>query len=870
MKIRKLFTSIVILLMLSMSLVAVLPAANAHSPAWDVPTYAYISASQNPVGVGQTLTISFWLNPLSPTANGIYGDNWIFTLKVTDPSGETKTIGTFTSNPTAWAFSQYTPDKVGTYTFQMLFAGQTLVNANPPPIPSVFSTSVFIGDHYQASESSVAVTVQQQAVTSLPQTPLPSNYWQRPINAQNQQWSRIAGNWLYGTYNSTSNFNPYSTGPDSPHIVWTKPLQFGGQVGGDFAGDGSTMSNYYTGKLYEGAFTPPIIINGVLYYNEGQATAPREGFYAVDLRTGETLWWKNSTGPVQIGAQTTAHIGSTDIPWQYPQLKFGQILNFYSPNQQGGIPYLWENYVSQDAATYSYTMGNGTVYSFSSPKGSNIWQMLDAFTGNYICSLANVPSGSIMYDENGNILVYTLNAAQKTLTLWNSTKALEYPHNNLEHLSTGEAFYWMWRPPVGRTVDAKYGYMWNVTQPQVYPGEVISCVSTDVLVCTNGNMQIPQNWQMEVGINAKTGEQLWIQNRSLPVGSTSYALMGIISNGVYGEFHLGSMEWYGFSAYTGEQLWGPSEQFPNPWGSQPSTPPRYETNAYGNIYQLCMDGIHAIRMSDGKVLWNFEAPSSGVETITPTYPFMQSAMVLADNKVFAASSIQYGDPLYRGAELYAINAQSGQQLWSMNGFFTSGMAVADGYLVGFNGYDNQIYCFGKGQSATSVSATPGVGNVVTLQGSVTDQSPGETCLGTPAASTPAIADEFMGDWMAYLYEQQPQPQNAKGVSLTLYATDSSGTTTNIGTTSTDIAGHYVVSWTPPSNGVYTITAAFDGTKSYFASTAETSIAVNAVSTTPTTPAASTVNAVSPEMFYAVSAILVILILVVAFLVLRKK
>lgn len=425
----------------------------------------------------------------------------------------------------------------------------------------------------------------------------------------------------------------------------------------------------------------------------------------------------------------------------------------------------------------------------------------------------------------------------------------------------------MWRPPVGRTVNAINGFEWNVTFPTTYAGEVLSCISPDVLIATTGNMQVPQNWQMEIGINAKTGEQMWVQNRSLPVGSTSYALMGIIGNGVYGEFHLGSMEWYGFSAYTGEQLWGPSEQFPNPWGSQPSTPPRYETNAYGNIYQLCMDGIHAIRMSDGKVLWNFEAPSSGVETSTPTYPFMQSAMVVADNKVFAASSIQYGDPLYRGAELYAINAQSGQQLWSMNGFFTSGMAVAEGYLVGFNGYDNQIYCFGRGQSATSVSATPGVGNVVTLQGTVTDQSPGKTSLGIPAAGTPAIADDFMGDWMAYLYEQQAPPQNAKGVSLTLYATDSSGTTTTIGTTSTDIAGHYAVSWTPSSNGVYTVKAAFDGTESYFASTAETSIAVSTASTATT---ANTVNAVSPEIFYAVSAILVVLILVVAFLVPGKN
>jgi hypothetical protein len=282
-----------------------------------------------------------------------------------------------------------------------------------------------------------------------------------------------------------------------------------------------------------------------------------------------------------------------------------------------------------------------------------------------------------------------------------------------------------------------------------------------------------------------------------------------------------------------------------------------------------MDGIHCVSLTDGTNLWNFEAQSSGVETSTPTYPFMQSAMVVADNKVFAASSIQYGDPLYRGSELYAINAQTGQKIWSIDGFFTSGMAVAEGYLVGFNGYDNQIYCFGKGQSATTVSAAPGVGNAVTIQGTVTDQSPGETCLGIPAAGTAAIADEFMSDWMAYLYEQQPMPQNARGVPVTLYATGPDGSTETIGTTTTDTSGHYVVSWTPAQKGTYTITACFDGTESYFASTDETGIAVDLTSTSPTTTT-NTANSLPAEAFYAVSVVLIVLIIVVAVLIVRKK
>ena len=41
---------------------------------------------------------------------------------------------------------------------------------------------------------------------------------------------------------------------------------------------------------------------------------PRNGYYAVDVATGETLWYHNSTGPLLIGTQTAAHISGTDIP----------------------------------------------------------------------------------------------------------------------------------------------------------------------------------------------------------------------------------------------------------------------------------------------------------------------------------------------------------------------------------------------------------------------------------------------------------------------------------------------------------------------------------------------------------------------------
>ena len=333
---------------------------------------------------------------------------------------------------------------------------------------------------------------------------------------------------------------------------------------------------------------------------------------------------------------------------------------------------------------------------------------------------------------------------------------------------------------------------------------------------------------------------------------------------------------YGYSAYQGQQLWGPTTAYTNPWGSEVFT----STSAYGNYYAESIDGIHAFNLATGNPLWTFYAPSSGFQNPSfPTYPFEEgSSVTVADNKVFVFPGNSHGDALFNGASLYALDATSGQQIWSISGFFEDTMAIADGYLVAFNGYDNQIYCFGKGQTATSVTATPGVGNAVTIEGTVTDQSSGQTCLGTPAAGTPAVSDASMSAWMAYLYEQQPMPTNATGVPLTLTVYDSNGNVVATLSAQTDITGHYMVSWTPPSTGMYKVTASFDGTNSYFVSTSETGIAVGVsgsstvtpspqVSTAPVPPGSS---GVSTMTYVAVAAAVIIIAVVAVALVLRRR
>lgn len=91
---NKTLYAIALTLMLTFSaLVAYLPAVNAHTPAWNIPTYAFIEATPNPVGLNQQIFLTFWIDKVAPTAAGIAGDRWThYSVEVITPSGTKKTL----------------------------------------------------------------------------------------------------------------------------------------------------------------------------------------------------------------------------------------------------------------------------------------------------------------------------------------------------------------------------------------------------------------------------------------------------------------------------------------------------------------------------------------------------------------------------------------------------------------------------------------------------------------------------------------------------------------------------------------------------------------------------------------------------------
>ena len=365
------------------------------------PTYLFLTVQPNPIGVGQEANVVYWMDMPPPTASGPRGDRWQgWTMEITSPDGDVETINLAASDAAGSGIIKYTPTQTGNYSFKISFPGQNITQGSAI-------------NWYMPSESAkVQLTVQEEQIQPIPYIPLPTEYWSRPINAANHGWNQLASNWLgagsagpHGPrcYDSNGNFNPYGTAPDAPHVMWTREIAFGGIVGEE-TGD----TNYFPGETYDRKFQPPIIMQGRLYYNQRLGVDRWQGLYCIDLQTGEEIWFKNGT-----------------------TVTFGQLLNWQTPNVHGIIPHLWSV--------------SGTTY-----------KMYDAFTGDWLLDIANVSSGTMVFGENGEILIYNLAGATNRLTLWNSSKVLETS-------MTGDWYY----RPTGPVIDGNKGYEWNVTVPDM-------------------------------------------------------------------------------------------------------------------------------------------------------------------------------------------------------------------------------------------------------------------------------------------------------------------------------------------------------------------------------------------------------------------
>jgi hypothetical protein len=222
--------------------------------------------------------------------------------------------------------------------------------------------------------------------------------------------------------------------------------------------------------------------------------------------------------------------------------------------------------------------------------------------------------------------------------------------------------------------------------------------------------------------------------------------------------------------------------------------------------------------------------------------------------------------LWRGPNLRCINATDGTEVWSIL-FWGAGMAptdpsnvaMADGILVGLNYFDNELYAFGKGPSATTVeapmTAIP-LGEGVVIRGTVTDDTPTgrrntNDMFEFTLKGTPAISDEDMGAWMEYMFMQQAKPKDVKGVEVVITTLDPNGNTYELGRTTSDENGEFGCVVDTPVPGKYKIIATFEGSAAYGPSSASTYLWVEeapspAVPIEPEAPEEPTEEPTAPE------------------------
>ncbi len=855
---KKAFTAIAALLLVSLIASSMVCVSVAAPQPYDTKkTYAFINAVPNPIGVGEQTLINVGITE----AIGGFGSGlgWTgLTVTVTKPDGTKETLGPYRTDTTGATGDVYVPDVTGNYTLQTHFPQQWYNTTGYGAVSTL----------YKASDSEpMTLIVQEEPVKYYPGNALPSEYWTRPIDAQLREWYPVSGNWLYDPANR---FAPYNAGPETAHILWTKPITTGGLVGGNYGliGSGSTSVGMGIGDAYEGRWTNRLILDGKLYYNTVPASDRPNLIHCVDLHTGEELWAK------------------TFLDNQ--SLAFGQLFYWQSYNYQGVFAYLW------------VTTGGASYYGPPTPE---TWTAFDAYTGNWIATLTNVPSGTTMRDANGGLYRLQIDQTNGWMALWNMSALV-----SMEGSWGGGGFMGglalrtinasatnpMTKLP---TAEVQRSWAWNVTIPKNLPGSVQVSYFNDRVIGTN----LASSWYQ--GTAAPANVEVW--GLSLKEGQEGQVLFDATWNApndwiegnqtlnwaTFSQESKVGILWskelrqhYGISLETGKLMWGPTQSqfFLDMYeGTQLTS----HLVAHGRLYACGVSGImYCYNVTTGKLIWTYSAEDPYTEMLWNNNWWLGITFI-TDDKVYVGSGEHSpNQPLPRGAPFLCLNATNGDLIWRANGLFRQtgwgGLGIiGDSVMATMDTYDQRIYAVGKGPSAITVTAPDiGVtmGTSIVLRGRVTDISPGTTDSSLTMRfpnGVPAVADECMSDWMLYVYKQFALPANATGVTVSLDVVDANGNFRNIGTTKSDASGSYSYQWTPDIPGKYTVFASFAGSGGYWPSSSETSFAVDEAPATPTPAVQQTGLATTSELLTYLTAgviAIIIAIAVVGVLILRKR
>jgi hypothetical protein len=794
---------------------------------------AYLSFRPNPVGLGQTFLVNVWLTPASHAAR--YFKDYEITIQ--KPSGHTETIkvDSYRADTTAWL--EYVADEVGVWKLKFDFKGGYFPAGNySTEFGAVMygqaTTFSFPQSCYYAPDSTdwQELVVQNETVASWPASSLPTDYWTRPISPENREWWWIAGHFpwrgpgggaswpentnIYWANGDRYRFTPWVQAPNNAHVVWKRQGAIGGLIGPiegdtkveDWSSGGGNPSIIYEGRCYQTVTEADVSSN---------SPATRTYWMSYDLRTGEIYWkrplYSGETAPTNI----LYYQGYSEVPGG--ESRFAKDVHLVAISGNRLITYNpWNGAVNLNISISPLT--SGTYYK-----------------NGYWLTVQNL--GSNVSEANRYRLInWTIQAIPGAFmvssTTWN--------------MSIASNITWPWSS-LGTTWDMEAGIA--VTTNPITPAAAGAWYGTSIQAAS-----------------LITGAQLW--NKTYE--ETMYSSSATVAD--HGKVAIATMDgyWLGLNLNDGSVAWK-SDKLDYPW-DQPGFGAYAVASAYGMLYRFAYSGVYAHYWDTGKLAWKYEAPANPYETPytnpngTSVYSFNAGGLI-ADGKLYVYNTEHTPtQPITRGWGLHCINVTNGKGIWNITGCTVPG-AIADGYLVASDTYDGYTYSFGKGQSATTISAPQTAitqGQSIMLTGTVMDMSPAQP-------NTPCVSKESMSAWMEYLHMQHQIPMNVVGVPVSIDAVDPNGNAIHIATVTSDMSGTFGYLWKPDIPGSFTVTATFLGDDSYGSSWAETHVGVVQAAAATPSPTTSSLAAPPYEMYTIGSAVAIIIaIAIVGVLILRKK
>jgi hypothetical protein len=830
-----------------------------------IPTWCFGIASPNPVGVGQTFNLIV-MNPQVPP-NALLGNDirYEFHVEVTKPDGSSFRLpasgqsagnvgggeggiagSVFVSDSTGSTYTAITPDQVGNYSITVFFH-ELYYRWNDTSAMRNYYGTTFLASNYTFQ---VAVQQDPVSINGMPLLePVPTEYWTRPIEGQNDQWYTVSSNWMNNAHDAdlggTENrYQPDGIAPNSPHILWTRPTEDNGIVGGKNDGRTGTGNAFNAGSQYQPRFNNQVIMYGRLYYTPNTIyRGTSEYLDCVDLKTGELLWEQNTI-------ETT---GGSNVPI------FGYYYSDDNPNEHGIANPGW-------LFTSNYRIG------YQPERGIP-----------YL-NITGVPNGFEVQSYAGENLRYVLSGNTNNgyaLGQWNSSKAIPSRNPSSNQIDASGVDNYDWNVSIGKlfatspTIRAvKDGqYVWGTngswptgtSAPSYAYVDEVTVWAISIQPGHEGQLLYMKNIDIE---DEATNQNILFERATgaeerfvgLKVPSCTFYIWDMSNGNLIGTTDA-QADWQAYGYFT--------------W---PSLISQTQTKmAYGTLFTGGYTGaVSAYSLADGSLLWRDVFPSGGEKIPN----FVQMLGLICDGKIFVGTHEHSADtPLYKAERVHALNVTTGEMIWDMSGWaYPMTFAAADGVLIYWNNYDAQIYAIGKGPTELTVDAPKtavDLGRSIVISGTVMDISAGtnqnEQAARFPAG-VPAVSDEAQAQWMEYVYMQKGRPNNTTGVPVSLDVIDSNGNFRNIGSTTSDAMGTFSYQWTPDIEGKYTVIASFAGSESYWPSRAETSFAVDPAAPTPMPTDAPVQSTADMYFIPGVAAIIVAIVIcfAVTILLLKKR